>query len=55
LKKTRIKSFIGGGIIGFIIGMVAGGFTVACIMGTLFIDYSLHQDKVHQSIISQTK
>lgn len=34
-KET--KTFIGGSLLGFLVGLVAGGFTVAVIMGSVIV------------------
>jgi hypothetical protein len=44
--KKETKTFIGGSVLGAIIGGFIVGFCVFAIMGTLFINYSLKQDKV---------
>lgn len=54
MKKSRIKSFVGGSFLGAIIGGVIVGFCVFSIMGTFFINYSLNQDKVCDAMNSLT-
>lgn len=41
MEKSRKKSFIGGIVIGLLVGALIGGYTIAVIMGSAFIDYSL--------------
>jgi hypothetical protein len=45
MEKTT-KTFIGGSVLGAIVGGIIVGFCVFAIMGTLFINYALNQDKV---------
>lgn len=52
-NKSRTKSFIGGITIGTIIGLLAGGFTVAILMSTLFINYTLGSESAQ--VITETK
>jgi hypothetical protein len=40
------KVFIGGLVIGGLIGALVGGFTVAIIGGTAFINYAMKQDEI---------
>jgi hypothetical protein len=40
MQRTT-KTFIGGAVIGTILGLIAGGFTVAIIMSTAFINANL--------------
>ena len=44
--KKELKTFIGGAVIGSVISGFIVGFCVFAIMGTLFINYALNQDKV---------
>lgn len=37
-------------VLGAVVGLVAGGFTMAVILGTAFINYSLHQDEVKANV-----
>ena len=47
-EKSRAKSFIGGTVIGLLLGALVGGFTVACIMGTAFINWNIKNEKSNQ-------
>lgn len=46
MQKSRTKSFIGGIVLGALVGAIIGGFAVAMVGGTAFISYSLEQEKV---------
>lgn len=46
MEKSRMKSFIGGLVIGVLCGALVGGFTVAVIGGTAFINFALKQDEI---------
>ena len=39
--KTRLKSFIGGLVIGVVAGAVIGGLAIANVMAIAFINYNL--------------
>jgi hypothetical protein len=52
MKRTT-KTFIGGCVLGVIVGAIVGGFAVAVVMGTAFINYNLEGYKT--PIIYQTK
>ena len=40
-EKSRFKSFVGGGIIFGILGLLIGGFIMSAVLCTAFINYSL--------------
>ncbi len=46
MQKSRTKSMIGGIIIGVLVGTLIGGYTVAIIMGRVFVGYALKQDEI---------
>lgn len=52
MKRTT-KTFIGGAVVGSLVGAIIGGFAVAMVMGTAFINYNLEGYKA--PIIYQTK
>lgn len=39
--RKETKTFIGGIVIGLIVGALVGGFTMSAILGTAFINYNL--------------
>jgi predicted lipid-binding transport protein (Tim44 family) len=39
-EKSRTKSFIGGLVIGVLVGALIGGFAMSAVLGTAFIDYA---------------
>jgi hypothetical protein len=53
--KNPKKTFIGGLVIGLVVGSLIGGFTVFMIGGTMFVNYSLNQDKVCTAMQELTK
>jgi hypothetical protein len=55
MKKSRMKSFVGGLVLGGIVGAIIGGFAVAVVGATAFINYSLEQDKVCTAMQTLTK
>jgi len=50
MKKTRLKSFIGGLIIGSIISALITAFVCFLIGGTLFINYELNRQEVKDNL-----
>jgi len=48
--KNTTKTFIGGGIIFGILGLLIGGFVIAAVLGTAFINYTLTHPTMCQSI-----
>ena len=46
--KISTKKFIGGCVCGLLVGALLGGFTVAIIMGTAFINYNLNNNQVYE-------
>jgi len=46
----RMKAFIGGGVIGLLVGTVVGSVAMLMICGTVFINYELKKDEIRQSI-----
>jgi len=56
--RKETKKFIGGAVIGVLVGAIIGGFTVAIVMGTAFVNYELKKVEVgtlSQMIVSQHK
>jgi hypothetical protein len=53
--KITTKKWIYGCIVGVFAGALIGGYTVAVIAGTAFINYSLNQDKVCDAMNNLTK
>jgi len=47
MKKTT-KTFIGGGVIFGVLGLLIGGFVMAAVLGTAFINYSLKHPVICQ-------
>lgn len=50
-NKSRKKVFIGGIVIGLLIGCILGGYTVAIIAGKIIIDYTQKYPIPTQSVI----
>jgi hypothetical protein len=55
MKKSRLKSFIGGLIIGSIISALISAFVCFLIGGTLFINYELNRQEVKDNLQAITK
>ena len=53
--SIKTKKFFGGLVIGLLVGALIGGYTVACVMGTAFINYSLKNSKPLPTVQSLTQ
>lgn len=55
MKKNRIKSFIGGLVIGSIVSALITTFVCFLIGGSLFINYELNRQAVAENLKAITK
>ena len=46
MKKSRTKVFFGGLVIGLLVGAILGGFAIACVGGTAFVNFELSKHSV---------
>jgi len=50
--KKELKTFIGGGVIFGILGLLIGGFVMSAVLGTAFLNYSITHPTMCQPMSS---